>query len=93
MRLYCVSLLLISVVAGCVDEPAGPDSAPTSTAESEVKVLVPIPPPDGGPYDLCGVSLCVEGYVDSRIELDPGCSGGYRTFCVPCGDRPLPQCR
>lgn len=90
MTHYCVSLLLIAALAGCVDET---DPTTTSAVESGVKVLVPIPPPDGGPYDICGVSLCVEGYVDIRVQIDPSCASGYRTFCVPCGDRPLPLCR
>ena len=106
MRLYCVSLLVFSALAGCVDEPAALDPADrpmldrapvsataTGATPTQKKVLVPIPPPDGGPYDICGVSLCVEGYLDSRIEIDPSCAEGYRTFCVPCGGYPLPQCR
>ena len=106
MKLYCVSLLLVSALAGCVDETAALepvdrpalDRAPVSATATGVtptqkKVLVPIPPPDGGPYDICGVSLCVEGYVDIQITIDSSCAEGYRTFCVPCGDRPLPTCR
>jgi hypothetical protein len=106
MKIYCVPLLLVTALTGCLDEtasvePAGRatlDRAPVTAAGTDVtatqkKVLVPIPPPDGGPYDTCGVSPCVEGYVDIRIQIDSSCTEGYRTFCVPCGDYPLPWCR
>lgn len=105
MRLYCVFFLWLAALAGCIEdtdslEPAGraapertPEVAATSGGPSFKKVLVPIPPPDGGPYDTCGVSLCVEGYVDIHIAIDPSCPDGYRTFCVPCGGYPLPWCR
>jgi hypothetical protein len=99
-------MLLVAALAGCLNDTASVepadrpalDRAPVSAANTGVsstqkKVLVTIPPPDGGPYDVCGVSLCVEGYLDSRIEVDESCADGYRTFCVPCGGPSLPWCR
>ncbi len=104
MKLDRVVLLFLVALTACLDEPALPDPADRAAAEPTTatgaeptttfkKVLVPIPPPGGGPYDICGASLCVEGYVDIRIELDPSCADGYRTFCVPCGTYPQPWCR
>ena len=67
MKLGSLILLIAIPLTGCLDAA---DSPPVATATASIKNPILIPPLNGGPYNVCGTELCVEGYVDTAIVPD-----------------------